>query len=253
MCEDLEEETLEEPILRTVNLRKSFFLGQTIYAVNDVNLIVDRGEFVVIMGPSGSGKSTLLSLLGGLDRPQSGDVILSGQRYSKLSENGLAKVRREKVGFVFQFFNLIPHLTALENVMLPMMFGTMSKRERETRAKELLGAVGLSGRLQHKPLEMSGGEQQRVAIARALANNPDVVLADEPTGNLDSKTSSEIGEIFHKLNHEKGQTFVVVSHDPSLTKWAHRVVHMLDGRIDEIHGGGMEGMLGSHPDGATQG
>ena len=216
-------------------------MGQTIYAVNDVNLQVDQGEFVVIMGPSGSGKSTLLALLGGLDRPQSGDVILGGERYSKLSENGLAKIRRNKVGFVFQFFNQIPHLTALENVMLPMRFGTLSKRQMEDRARDLLSIVGLSGRQQHKPMELSGGEQQRVAIARALANEPDIVLADEPTGNLDSKTSQEIGEIFHNLNREKGQTFVVVSHDPSLSKWAHRVIHVLDGRIAEITGGGMEG------------
>ncbi|HHY45491.1 MAG TPA: ABC transporter ATP-binding protein [Firmicutes bacterium] len=233
---------MDQPILRTVNLRKSFFLGQTIYAVNDVNLQVDQGEFVVIMGPSGSGKSTLLALLGGLDRPQSGDVILSGERYSKLSENGLARIRRNKVGFVFQFFNLIPHLTALENVMLPMRFGGKTKRQMEDRAKELLDIVGLSARKDHKPLELSGGEQQRVAIARALANEPDVVLADEPTGNLDRKTSSEIGEIFHNLNSDNGQTFIVVSHDPSLTKYAHRVVNMLDGQIVEITGGGMEGV-----------
>lgn len=242
---NVEVSPVDEPILRTVNLRKSFFLGETIYAVNDVNLDVDRGEFVVMMGPSGSGKSTLLSLLGGLDRPQSGDVILGGQRYSQLSENGLAKVRRNKVGFVFQFFNLIPHLTALENVVLPMRFGGMLRRDMDERAKSLLGTVGLGSRMNHKPLEMSGGEQQRVAIARALANNPDIVLADEPTGNLDRKTSNEIGLIFHNLNQEKGQTFVVVSHDPSLTQWAHRVVNMMDGRIEEeIHGGGMEGTLG---------
>jgi ABC-type lipoprotein export system ATPase subunit len=242
---DLEESSLDEPILRTVNLRKSFFLGETIYAVNDVNLDVDRGEFVVIMGPSGSGKSTLLSLLGGLDRPQSGDVLLSGERYSRLSENGLARIRRNKVGFVFQFFNLIPHFTALENVVLPMRFGEKTRREMDVRARELLGTVGLGHRLNHKPLQLSGGEQQRVAIARALANSPDIVLADEPTGNLDSKTSQEIGEIFHSLNQEKGQTFVVVSHDSSLSRWAHRMVHMLDGRVSEIEGGGMEGAVGA--------
>ncbi len=236
---------MDEPILRTVNLRKSFFLGETIYAVSDVNFEVDRGEFVVVMGPSGSGKSTLLALMGGLDRPQSGDVILAGERYSKLSEDGLSKIRRNKVGFVFQFFNLIPHLTALENVMLPMRFGGMSRRDMDSRARELLDMVGLASRRNHKPLELSGGEQQRVAIARALSNNPDIVLADEPTGNLDRKTSNEIGEIFHKLNVEKQQTFVVVSHDPSLSQWAHRVVNMLDGRIDEILGGGMEGTLGA--------
>jgi putative ABC transport system ATP-binding protein len=230
---------LDEPILRTVNLKKSFHLGQTIYAVDDVNLVVDRGEFVVMMGPSGSGKSTLLGLMGGLDRPQSGDVILDGQRYSKLSESGLARIRRNKVGFVFQFFNLIAHFTALENVMLPMRFGGMSKKAMKERAEELLVQVGLGQRLHHKPLELSGGEQQRVAIARALANRPSIVLADEPTGNLDSKTSMEIGEIFHKLNQAEGQTFVVVSHDQSLSKWAHRVVDMLDGQIAGITDGGI--------------
>ncbi|HHW26135.1 MAG TPA: ABC transporter ATP-binding protein [Firmicutes bacterium] len=230
---------MDEPILRTVNLKKSFHLGQTIYAVNDVNLVVDRGEFIVLMGPSGSGKSTLLGLLGGLDRPQSGDVILDGQRYSQLSESGLARIRRNKVGFVFQFFNLIAHFTALENVMLPMRFGGMSKKAMTERARELLVQVGLGQRQDHKPLELSGGEQQRVAIARALANQPAIVLADEPTGNLDSKTSSEIGEIFHRLNVERGQTFVVVSHDPSITRWAHRVVEMLDGRITRVYDGGM--------------
>ena len=230
---------MDEPILRTVNLKKSFHLGQTIYAVNDVNLVVDRGEFIVLMGPSGSGKSTLLGLLGGLDRPQSGDVILDGQRYSQLSESGLARIRRNKVGFVFQFFNLIAHFTALENVMLPMRFGGMSKKAMTERARELLVQVGLGQRQDHKPLELSGGEQQRVAIARALANQPAIVLADEPTGNLDSKTSSEIGEIFHRLNVERGQTFVVVSHDPSITRWAHRVVEMLDGQIARISDGGM--------------
>lgn len=232
---------LNEPILRTVNLKKSFHLGQTIYAVNDVNLIVDQGEFVVVMGPSGSGKSTLLGLLGGLDRPQSGDVILDGQRYSALSEGGLARIRRNRVGFVFQFFNLIAHFTALENVMLPMRFGGAGKKAMTDRASELLEEVGLGERKNHKPLELSGGEQQRVAIARALANRPSIVLADEPTGNLDRKTSSEIGAIFHKLNREAGQTFVVVSHDPSLTKWAHRVVEMQDGRIDSIVDGGLGG------------
>ena len=230
---------MDEPILRTVNLKKSFHLGQTIYAVNDVNLVVDRGEFIVLMGPSGSGKSTLLGLLGGLDRPQSGDVILDGQRYSQLSESGLARIKRNKVGFVFQFFNLIAHFTALENVMLPMRFGGMSKKAMTERARELLVQVGLGQRQDHKPLELSGGEQQRVAIARALANQPAIVLADEPTGNLDSKTSSEIGEIFHRLNVERGQTFVVVSHDPSITRWAHRVVEMLDGRITRVYDGGM--------------
>lgn len=222
---------LDSPILRTVNLRKSFFLGRTIYAVNDVNLVVDKGEFVVLMGPSGSGKSTLLSLLGGLDRPDSGDVILDGQRYGTLSESGLARIRRHRVGFVFQFFNLIAHLTALENVMLPMRFGKLGRKAMEERASCLLESVGLADRMSHKPLELSGGEQQRVAIARALANDPSVVLADEPTGNLDSATSQEIGDIFRRLNEENGQTFIVVSHDPLIKTWSHRVLEMLDGEI----------------------
>ena len=230
---------MNEPILRTANLTKSFHLGQTIYAVNNVNVVVDRGEFVVIMGPSGSGKSTFLSLLGGLDRPQTGDVILSGQRYSALSESGLARIRRNQVGFVFQFFNLIGHLTALENVILPMRFSGMSRKRMTERASKLLDDVGLTDRKHHKPLELSGGEQQRVAIARALANEPAVILADEPTGNLDSKTSQEIGGIFHRLNQENGQTFVVVTHDSSLTKWAHRVIGMLDGQVDHIRQGGL--------------
>jgi putative ABC transport system ATP-binding protein len=202
-------------------------------------MVVDKGEFVAIMGPSGSGKSTLLSLLGGLDRPQSGDVLLSGQRYSTLSEGGLARIRRYQVGFVFQFFNLIAHLTALENVVLPMRFGKMSRRAMLARADHLLETVGLSHRKNHKPLELSGGEQQRVAIARALANEPAIILADEPTGNLDSKTSREIGEVFHRLNEENGQTFVVVTHDASLTKWAHRTIWMLDGQIEKIEQGGL--------------
>ncbi len=229
---------MDSPILRTVNLRKSFFLGRTIYAVNDVNIAVDKGEFLVLMGPSGSGKSTLLSLLGGLDRPDSGDVILDGQRYKSLSESGLAKVRRHNVGFVFQFFNLISHLSAFENVVLPMRFGNLSRREMDDRASYLLESVGLADRMKHKPLELSGGEQQRVAIARALANNPSVVLADEPTGNLDSKTSGEIGDIFRRLNEENGQTFIVVSHDPVIKTWSHRVLQMLDGEVVGSEAGG---------------
>ncbi len=225
---------LDEPILRAVNLNKAFFMGEAIYAVNNVSLTVGKGEFVAIVGPSGSGKSTLLSLLGGLDRPISGDVILDGQRYSKLSENGLALLRRRHLGFVFQFFNLIPHLSALENVALPMRFNRLARTAVTARAQELLETVGLGSRLRHLPLQLSGGEQQRVAIARALANNPAVVLADEPTGNLDSKTREEMASLFEKLNREQGQTFVVVTHDEGLTGCAHRVIHMRDGQIEKI-------------------
>jgi len=225
-----------EPILRIVNLNKAFFMGETIYAVSDVNVDIFPGEFVVIMGPSGSGKSTLLSLMGGLDRPISGDVILDGQRFSKLNENGLAILRRKSVGFVFQFFNLVMHLTALENVMLPLRFTGRNPGVVRERARELLAMVGLEARADHLPTQLSGGEQQRVAIARALANEPSVILADEPTGNLDSKTSSQVAELFCRFNQELGQTFVVVSHDKSLADYAHRTLYMYDGQLRESQG-----------------
>jgi ABC-type lipoprotein export system ATPase subunit len=227
-----------EPILRAVNLNKSYFLGEVIYAVNDVSLAIDKGEFIVIVGPSGCGKTTLLSILGGLDRPNSGEVLLGGQRYSKLNENGLAQLRRNQIGFVFQFFNLISHLTALENVSLPLRFTRMPRRAVRERAEQLLTMVGLGQRASHLPLQMSGGEQQRVAIARALANSPAVILADEPTGNLDSKTKNEMADLFLRLNDEFGQTFVVVSHDEGFARFAHRVLHMRDGKVEKVEAGG---------------
>jgi len=227
-----------EPILRAINLNKSYFLGETIYAVNDVSMAIQPGEFTVVVGPSGCGKTTLLSLLGGLDRPNSGEVILAGQRYSKLTENGLAQLRRNQVGFVFQFFNLISHLTAMENVSLPMRFTRMGRKAIRDRAGELLEMVGLGQRAHHLPLQMSGGEQQRVAIARALANSPAIVLADEPTGNLDSKTKGEMADIFLRLNQDFKQSFVVVSHDQGFAQYAHRVFQMRDGRIDAVEAGG---------------
>jgi ABC-type lipoprotein export system ATPase subunit len=227
-----------EPILRAVNLNKSYFLGETIYAVDDVTLSIEPGEFVVIVGPSGCGKTTLLSLLGGLDRPNSGEVLLRGQRYSRLSENGLAQLRRTQIGFVFQFFNLISHLTAIENVTLPMRFSRQPRRAIRERSEQLLEMVGLAQRANHLPLQMSGGEQQRVAIARALANSPAVVLADEPTGNLDSRTKTEMASIFLRLNEEFKQTFVVVSHDEGFANYAHRVLHMQDGKVSLVEAGG---------------
>jgi len=235
---DLTPSAEAEPILRTVNLSKSYFLGETIYAVNDVSLAIEPKEFVVIVGPSGCGKTTLLSLLGGLDRPNSGEVLLEGQSYSGLSENGLAQLRRNHIGFVFQFFNLISHLSAMENVMLPMRFGRQPRRVIRDRAGELLDMVGLSQRANHLPLQMSGGEQQRVAIARALANSPAVILADEPTGNLDSKTKTEMAELFLRLNEDFAQTFVVVSHDEGFSRYAHRVIHMQDGQLAKVEAGG---------------
>jgi putative ABC transport system ATP-binding protein len=225
---------MREPVLETLSLTKTFFLGQTIHAVKNASLSVARGEFAAVVGPSGCGKSTLLSLLGGLDRPDSGEVTLDGRRYSRLRENGLALLRRGKIGFVFQFFNLIGHLSALENVMLPMRFTGQAVRVSRQKAQDLLETVGLSERASHLPLQMSGGEQQRVAIARALANDPVLVLADEPTGNLDTKTGEEMIQLFVSLNRERGQTFVVVSHDPKIAAEADTVFHMRDGEIVNI-------------------
>lgn len=218
-------------ILETVNLNKAFSLGETIYAVNNVNIQIMAGSMNVIVGPSGSGKSTLLSLLGGLDRPMSGDILLEGQSYRELNEDKLALLRRHKLGYVFQFFNLIPHLTALENVMLPLQFVNMPNKAAKQRGQELLERVGLEKRSHHLPLQLSGGEQQRVAIARALANRPAIILADEPTGNLDTKTRDGIVALFQELNQQEGQTFIMVTHDPSLAEFANKVISMQDGVV----------------------
>jgi putative ABC transport system ATP-binding protein len=222
------------PVLWTSGLTKTFFLGKTIYAVKDADLAVESGEFVAVVGPSGCGKSTLLALLGGLDRPDSGEVVLRTQRYSRLSENGLALLRRRQIGFVFQFFNLINHLTALENVMLPMRFTGRPVRAVRERAEHLLSIVGLADRPSHLPLQLSGGEQQRVAIARALVNEPALILADEPTGNLDTRTGDEMVQLFLTLNREQKQTFIIVSHDRKVADLADRVYHMSDGSIVNV-------------------
>lgn len=218
-------------ILETVNLNKAFSLGETIYAVNNVNIQIAGGTLNVIVGPSGGGKSTLLSLLGGLDRPMSGDVILESQSYRALNEEKLSLLRRHKLGYVFQFFNLIPHLTALENVILPMQFVGLGTNEAKRRGVQLLERVGLEKRMRHLPLQLSGGEQQRVAIARALANRPAVILADEPTGNLDSRTRDGMVGLFQELNRVDGQTFVIVTHDPSMARFADQVITMIDGSV----------------------
>ncbi len=222
---------MSQVIMETINLNKAFSLGETIYAVNNVNIQIMAGSMNVIVGPSGSGKSTLLSLLGGLDRPMSGDILLQGQSYRELNEDQLALLRRHKLGYVFQFFNLIPHLTALENVMLPMQFTNTPNKIAKQRGLELLERVGLEKRSHHLPLQLSGGEQQRVAIARALANRPAIILADEPTGNLDTKTRDGIVALFQELNQQEGQTFVMVTHDPSLSKFADQVITMRDGVV----------------------
>ncbi|KAF0194639.1 MAG: putative ABC transport system ATP-binding protein [Bacillota bacterium] len=224
---------MTEAIMRTERLNKAFSLGETIYAVSDVSLSIPGGRITAIVGPSGCGKSTLLSLLGGLDRPMSGDVFLENQSYRSLSEDGLALLRRRKLGYVFQFFNLIPHLTALENVMLPMSFIGVKRSDAKARATELLERVGLGKRLSHVPLQLSGGEQQRVAIARALANSPALILADEPTGNLDSKSRNDVLNLFEKFNQENGQTFVLITHDDSVAAIAHKTIRMSDGQAVE--------------------
>jgi len=200
-------------------------------ALRGMYFTVKKGEFVAIQGPSGSGKSTAMNLVGCLDLPSKGKVLLEGKDISKMSESNLAQIRGKKIGFIFQQFNLIPSLTALENVTLPMTFQNIGKDKREKRAMELLKLVNLEGRMNHRPSEMSGGEQQRVAIARALANNPDIILADEPTGNLDSKTGKEIVDILLILHEKEKKTIVMVTHDDRLAKCAHRIVHIKDGRI----------------------
>jgi len=203
-------------------------------ALDGVSLEVKEGEFIVIMGPSGSGKSTLLNLIGCLDKPTEGEVLINGVETSNLNDNQLTELRRDTIGFIFQTYNLIPTLTALENVELPMIFKGMSRQEREERAKELLRNVGLEKEMDRKPTEMSGGQQQRVAIARALANNPKILLCDEPTGNLDTKSGEQVMEIIRHQNEELGVTVILVTHDPTLAKYGDVVVRLRDGKIETM-------------------
>lgn len=220
-------------VVETRDLVKLYRLGrQEVRALNGVTLRVGPGEFVAIVGRSGSGKSTLLNLIGCLDRPTSGAVFLDGVEVSRAPERDLPRIRREKVGFVFQHFNLVPTLTALENVVLPLRYSRVPRREARRRAAEVLEAVEMGHRLTHRPLELSGGEQQRVAIARALVNRPAVVLADEPTGELDTQTTAVIIALMKRLNESWGQTFLVVTHDTFVAGEAQRVVQMKDGRIE---------------------
>ena len=220
------------PILVANALRKEYSLGEhTVHALRGVDFVVEKGQFIAIMGPSGSGKSTLLHLLGGLDTPSDGEITLSGQRLSILDDNQLTLVRRRNIGFVFQFFNLLPTLTAEENVALPLIIDGQDMRKHRERIVALLELVGLADRRDHKPDQLSGGEQQRVAIARALVTEPTIVLADEPTGNLDSKSGAAIMDLLRRSCDELGQTIVVVSHDPKAAAYADQVVFIGDGQV----------------------
>ncbi len=222
-----------DTLIRIRELKRHFILGDNVVrALDGVDLDIEKGEMMCLMGPSGSGKSTLMNLLGGLDTPDEGSIVVAGRDISALDENELALYRRQMVGFVFQSFNLIPTMSALENVAFPLIFSGTSPAERKARAEELLNMIGLGDRMDHKPTELSGGQQQRVAMARALANDPQILLGDEPTGNLDSKTGVEVMEMLCRLN-EQGQTIVLVTHDPRVSEYTTRSIHMLDGRIIE--------------------
>jgi len=219
-------------VIETQNLKKRYQMGKLdVSALNGVNLRVEAGEFMSIMGPSGSGKTTLLNLIGALDRPSEGNVFIKGTDIARLSDDELADLRNREIGFVFQFFNLMARMSALKNVEMPMAFAGVPQEKRKRRATELLEKVGLGDRLDHRPTELSGGEQQRVAIARALVNEPSVVLCDEPTGNVDTETGKEIIEVLRELNKEQRQTFVIVTHDPLVAGSVDRIAHMQDGLI----------------------
>lgn len=214
------------------HIQKKYVMGdQVIYALRDVSMKIERNEYVALMGPSGSGKSTLMNILGCLDSPTSGSYILNGHQVSKMTDDELAHVRNKEIGFIFQTFNLLPRLTALENVALPMVYAGMNSKDRNQRAEEVMAMVGLKERMHHKPNELSGGQRQRVAIARALVNNPSIILADEPTGNLDTKTSYEIMNIFEEIN-SKGNTVIIVTHEEDIAKHTRRILRLRDGKVE---------------------
>ncbi|MCJ7816941.1 MAG: ABC transporter ATP-binding protein [Candidatus Aenigmarchaeota archaeon] len=225
------EKTKPDYVIETKNIKKCYGDGCKVTALNDINIHVKRGSFVSIMGPSGSGKTTLLDVLGCLLKPTSGDVYLDGKKVIGLDDNELAVIRKEKIGFVFQQYNLIQSYTAIENVELPLRIKGKSKWEAEDKAKRLLETVGLGDRLNHKPSQLSGGEQQRVAIARALANDPKIILGDEPTGNLDTKTGQKILNLLKELNQKEGYTLVVVTHDPRVAEYSNKIINLLDGEV----------------------
>lgn len=223
---------MPDSLIQITDIKRDFILGnETVYVLKGINLEIRKGEYVALMGPSGSGKSTLMNLLGCLDTPTSGQYILNGKDVSKMHDDELADIRNKEIGFVFQTFNLLPRTTALDNVALPMIYAGYSKTERSKRATEVLTQVNLSDRMDHQPNQLSGGQRQRVAIARALVNKPSIILADEPTGNLDSKTSVEIMNLFGEI-HKNGNTVILVTHEEDIAAYAKRVIRLRDGLIE---------------------
>jgi putative ABC transport system ATP-binding protein len=220
-------------LIETDDLWKTYVMGsEEIHALRGVSIQIQRGEYVAIMGPSGSGKSTLMNLIGCLDTPSKGNYLLNGKQVSQMNDNELARIRNEEIGFVFQTFNLMPRASALQNVELPLIYAGVKSKDRQIRAKAALEKVELTSRMTHRPNELSGGQRQRVAIARALVNNPSILLADEPTGNLDSKTGAEIMALFARL-HETGNTIILVTHEADIAAFAHRIIHVRDGQVEK--------------------
>lgn len=221
-----------EKIISINQIVKHYFIGNIVVkALRSVSVSINKNEYVAIMGPSGSGKSTLMNIIGCLDTPTGGEYILNGTDVSKMDDNRLAEIRNKEIGFVFQTFNLLPRYTGLENVMLPLIYAGLSKQDRLKRAVEVMESVGLGDRMEHRPNELSGGQRQRVAVARALVNNPSIILADEPTGNLDSKTSDDILGLFGEI-HNRGNTLIIVTHEENIARHAHRIIRLKDGIVD---------------------
>ena len=232
IADDATQILIGQPVIETYDLRKTYTMGEIeVHALRGVSIEINQGEFVAIVGPSGSGKSTLMAILGALDKPTSGSYKLDGVEIGRMSEDSLSDIRNYRIGFVFQKFNLLARSSALNNVAMPLIYAGVSKKERKERAQHALELVDLADRMDHQPNELSGGQQQRVAIARALVNNPSIILADEPTGNLDSKTSEEIMTLFHRLYKEEGITLITVTHAPEVADQAERIIAMHDGTV----------------------